>query len=87
MESTSTTPDLPVTQPTGSGALAYPQGLPVGMSALDEMDGSGGFNPLGLIHSLRRQLLPAIGIGIVVSIMLGAVLWFLIPVKYTADAG
>ncbi len=77
--------DLPVAQPTG-GALAYPQGLPVGMPPMEELDGGGGFSIMGLVHSLRRQLIPALGLGLVVASLIALALWFVIPVTYTAEA-
>ena len=76
---------LPVAQPTG-GALAYPQGLPVGMPPMEELDGGGGFSIMGLVHSLRRQLIPALGLGLVVASLIALALWFVIPVTYTAEA-
>lgn len=86
MESNPAQPnELPVAQPTG-GALAYPQGLPVGMPPMDELDGGGGFNIMGLVHSLRRQLIPALGLGLVVASLIALALWFVIPVTYTAEA-
>lgn len=58
----------------------------MGMPQADDLDGGDGFNVMGLVHSLRRQLLPAIGLGLLVSTLLAIVLWLLIPVSYRADA-
>lgn len=85
MESTSpATSDLPVAQP--AGALAYPQGFPMGMPQFDDADGGDGFSVMGFVHSLRRQWVLALGLGLVVSSLMSIVLYFLIPVTYKAEA-
>lgn len=84
METVSATQDLPVSQ--SNSALTYPAGLPLGAPQLDDMDSSDGFSIVGLAHSLRRQWLPAVGVGLVISSLLAMLLYFLIPVNYTAEA-
>ena len=78
METNSVTPDLPATQQQ-SGALAYPQGLPMGMPYAEDVEGGDGLTIGGLMHSLRRQLLPALGLGILIATLMAGLLWFLIP--------
>ena len=85
MEPVSPTSDLPVPQQQAA-ALAYPQGYPVGAAPVDDLDGGEGFSVMGLLHSLRRQLLPALGFGLLLSTMLAGLLYYLIPVSYTAEA-
>ena len=78
--------DLPATQQQPGGALAYAQGVPMGMAPVDDLDGGDGFSVMGLVHSLRRQLLLALGLGLLVSTILAILLWFMIPVSYRAEA-
>ena len=86
METTPTAlSELPVAQP-GAGALAYPQGVPMGAPQLDDLEGGGGFNVMGLLHSLRRQLIPALGLGLLVSSLVALGIWFMMPVQHTAEA-
>jgi len=76
--------DLPVTQ--SQAPLAnYPQGMPMGMPIDDDVSG-GSFSILGMLHSVRRQLLPALVAGLCLSSILAVLLWFFIPVTYTAEA-
>ena len=84
MESNSVTSDLPA--PQQQTALSYPQGLPVGSPWPEEADGGDGIRVSSLLHSLRRQWLPALGIGIVTATLLSALLWLLIPVEFQAEA-
>jgi capsular polysaccharide biosynthesis protein len=84
MEPVSPTNDLAVAQQPGN--LAYPQGVPMGMAAVDDLDGGDGFSVMGLLHSLRRQLLLALGLGLLFSTLLAILLYFVIPVSYRADA-
>ncbi len=76
--------DLPVTQSEAPLAAPYPQGMPMGMP-LDEA-GGGNFSVLGLLHSLRRQMLPALVAGLCLASILAVMLWFVIPITYTAEA-
>lgn len=85
MESNSVTPDLPATQQS-SDALAYPQGVPMSMPLGEDSDGGEGISVSGLLHSLRRQLLPGIGLGILIATLMAGVLWFLIPLEYRAES-
>ena len=85
MEPVSPTSDLPVPQQQAA-AMAYPQGYPVGVAPMDDLDGGEGFSVMGLVHSLRRQLLPALGFGLLLSTLLAGLLYFMIPVKYRAEA-
>ncbi len=87
MESTAAQPvtDLPVAQ-ANAGALAYPQGVPMGMPPVEDLEGGDGFSIMGLVHSLRRQLLPAFGFGLVVASLIALGLWYSIPVSYTAES-
>ena len=73
--------DLPVTQSEAPLAAPYPQGMPMGMP-LDEA-GGGNFSVLGLLHSLRRQMLPALVAGLCLASILAVMLWFVIPITYT----
>ena len=78
------TVDLPATQKQASLA-PYQQGLPMGMPMDDDL-GGGNFSVLGLLHSVRRQLLPSLLAGICLATLLAGILWFLIPVNYVAEA-
>jgi len=78
--------DLPVTQQQPGGGLAYAQSVPMGMAPVDDLDGGDGFSVMGLLHSLRRQLLLALGLGLLLSTVLAILLWFMIPVSYKAEA-
>ena len=76
--------DLPVTQSLAPLA-PYPQGMPMGAPLEDEASG-GRFSIMGLMHSLRRQLLPALVAGLCLASLLAVLLWFVIPVTYSAEA-
>ena len=77
--------DLPATQQPQGPLSPYQQGLPIG-APLDEDVSSGSFSIVGLLHSMRRQLLPALLTGLCLATLLAGILWFAIPVTYTAEA-
>ena len=76
--------DLPAMQQT-SALSPYQQGLPMG-APMEEDLSSGSFSVKGLLHSVRRQLLPALVTGLCVSTVLAGLLWFMIPVTYLAES-
>lgn len=76
--------DLPATQQQPP-LTPYQQGLPMGVPEDDDF-GGGSFSIMGLLHSMRRQLLPALLTGICLSTLLAGLLWYLIPVNYTAES-
>ena len=84
MSSVSIPSDLPAThQPS---PIAYPQGLPIGPAWGEENEGSEGVRVSSLMHALRRQWLPALGLGILLATIVAALLWLVIPVEYQATA-
>ncbi|MCA9167118.1 MAG: hypothetical protein KDB23_05600, partial [Planctomycetales bacterium] len=72
-------------------ATVSPANVPMGMpmSAAPWMDSSepkSGFNIISFLHSLRRRWLMGLGLGFLVSSIIAALLWLLVPVKYEALA-
>ena len=80
----SNTLDLPATRPEAP-LSPYQQGYPMG-APLDDDVSSGSFSVKGLLHSVRRQLLPALLTGLCLSTLLAGLLWFAIPVTYMAES-
>lgn len=85
-------PTLALAKTTGNGAAPAPAngrppavtGLPTAAGlppalASDPMDGA-------LLRALRRCWLPAVGFGLVGAVLTGALAWFVLPSKYTAQA-
>ena len=58
----------------------------MGAPQMEDLDSGDGFSLVGLLHSLRRQFLPAFGLGVVLATLLAIGLYVVIPVTYRADA-
>ena len=61
--------------------LAWPGAAPVRPSFL-----TSGPDPITLLHALRRRWLPALACGLVASLAVAALAWFLIPADYEVQA-
>ena len=75
-------PNAPLA-PAAPAAGVSPVVPPVGMPWSEAGDGEG-IKLTGLLHSLRRRWLPALGLGILAATSVAALLWMLIPVNFEA---
>jgi capsular exopolysaccharide synthesis family protein len=86
------TPALALAKTSGNGSGPTPvpaHGRPTAVAGLavalppalasDPMDGA-------LLRALRRCWLPAVGFGLLGAVLTGAIAWFVLPSKYTAQA-
>ena len=65
-------------------APAHPVAAPA--TWLEEPEAGEGVSLLGILHALRRRWLPASLIGATLASLVALALWFIIPVKYEAQA-
>jgi capsular exopolysaccharide synthesis family protein len=69
-----------VTPPNPSGALQpKPMPLPPFLGPVAPQSPSTGMNASALLRALRRRLLPALTIGLILAVIAGTATWFLMP--------
>ena len=65
-------------------------GLNVGGAEMPWLDtaapGQAGIDVAALLHSLRRRWPTALGLGLLLASLVATILWYLLPIKYTAEA-
>ena len=64
----------------GMPDLSWPYGVPARPEILTSKP-----NPATLLHALRRRWPLAIGLGVLTAVVVGCLVWYFVPVRYTAE--